>query len=133
MIQLENEFVTVELVPDSKVIKITWRGFIPVDVYKEALEKSLEIARENNISCWLTDARQIKVIKLESQRWALNDWGPRAISEGCYRKQALVMPEDLFGKASTDRIISQFDNNKEVVFSNFSSEEAALEWLTNSN
>lgn len=90
-------------------------GFIPVDVYKEALEKSLEIARENNISNWLTNAKQINVIKLESQYWALNNWAPRAISEGCYRKQAEVMPEDLFGKASTDRIISQF-GNKEVAF-----------------
>lgn len=128
MLQFENEYVKIELVNNSKVVKIAWIGFVPADKYKEALEKSLEIAKTHKISDWLTDARGIKVIKVESQDWAMNDWMPRAVNAGCYKRQAMVLPNDAFGKASADRMISLI-GKQEVVFSNFNSEESALAWL----
>jgi hypothetical protein len=129
MVQFENEYVKIETLNNSKILKIVWIGFVPGDAYRAALEKSLEIAKKFKITNWLTDARTMKVVKLENQDWAMKDWMPRVVNAGCYKKQAVVLPQDLFGKASADRMISMV-GNQEVAFSNFGTEESAIDWLS---
>jgi hypothetical protein len=128
MLQFQNEFITIELANNSTVIVLTWKGYIPSPSYREAMEKALEIARERRIENWISDIRLAKVLGIKDQEWCSKDWIPRAASAGCYRKQAVIMSEDVFGQATADKIISRVEN-QQIEFRNFTKLEDAKEWL----
>ncbi len=128
MIQFQNESVVIELANNSTVLVLTWTGFIPSAKYREALDKSLEIAKRYKIQSWVSDIRKMKVIGAKDQEWAGTDWLSRAVSNGCYRKQAVIMSEDVFGQASAKNIITTVQNQK-IEIQNFMRREDALTWL----
>ncbi len=128
MNQFQNEFVTVELVNNSTAILSTWKGFIPSAKYREALDKSLELAKKHNIKNWISDIRLMKVLGVKDQEWAGTEWLSKAVSAGCYKKQAVIMSEDVFGQASAKNILTTVQN-QQIEFQNFTRLEDAKSWL----
>ncbi len=131
MIQFQNESIIVELVNDSTAILLTWKGFIPSLKYREALDKSLEIAKKYKIKNWISDIRLMKVVGVKDQEWAGTIWASKAVSAGCYKKQAVIMPEDVFGKASANNMIATVQNQK-IEIKNFTRLDEAKQWLAES-
>jgi hypothetical protein len=130
MIQFQNEFIVAELVNDSTAILLSWKGFVPSIKYREALEQALTVAKKHNISNWISDIRQMKVVTVADQQWAGTEWLSKAVSSGCYKNQAVIMPEDLFGQASAKNMITTATvHNQKIQFQNFSNLEAAKAWL----
>lgn len=128
MIQFENDFVTVELVNNSTALLATWKGFIPSSYYRDALEKSLEIAKKHKIKNWISDIKLMKVIGTPDQEWAGTTWLLNAVSAGCYEKQAVIMSEDIFGKASANKILTTVQDQA-IEIQNFVRLEDAKKWL----
>lgn len=128
MIQFQNDSVVVELVNDGTAVAMTWKGFIPSAKYREALEKTLEIARKHRIKYWISDIRQMKVISAKDQEWAATVWLSNAVAAGCYEKQAVIMSEDVFGQASAKNILTTVQN-KQIEIQNFVSKDQAKKWL----
>lgn len=128
MIQFENDFVTVELANNSTTIIVTWKGFIPSSYYRDALTKSLEIAKTHKIKKWISDIKLMKVIGTPDQEWAGTTWLLDAVSSGCYEKQAVIMSEDIFGKASANKILTTVQD-KAIEIRNFVNLEDAKKWL----
>jgi len=128
MIQFQNEYVVAELVNNSTVILLTWKGFIPSAEYREALDRSLEIAKTQKISKWISDLRLMKVIRVNDQEWASTDWLSRAVLAGCYSKQAVIMADDVFAQASAQKILTTVQN-KQIEIQNFTKIEEAKTWL----
>ena len=128
MIQFQNDFVLVELDHNPAAIVLIWKGYIPSAVYREALEKALDIAREHQITNWISDIRQMKILEAEDREWASNVWLQNAVSANCYKKQAVIMAKDIFGGAAARYLITAaLDQQVEV--QNFTSLEEAKEWL----
>ena len=128
MTQFQNEFVTAELVNDATAIVLTWKGFIPSASYRDALNKSLEIAKKHKIKNWVSDIRMMKVLGVKDQEWAGTDWVTRAVSAGCYKKQGVIMSEDVFGQASAKNILISVQN-QQIEIQNFTKLEDAKKWL----
>ncbi|HTF80658.1 MAG TPA: hypothetical protein VL947_03000, partial [Cytophagales bacterium] len=106
MVHFESEFVKIELLSDPNAILSTWIGFVPSAKYREALEMALELAKKHKIDKWISDIKSMKVISVADQEWASTEWFSRALSAGCYRKQAVIMSDDVFGQASAKKIIT---------------------------
>ena len=128
MVQFQNEFVVVELVNNATAIVLTWKGYIPSAIYRESLEKSLDIAKEHKITNWISDIRHMKMLEAQDQAWAISVWLPKAVSAGCYKKQAVLMPEDIFGGASARNLISAALGHL-VDIQSFTTMEDAKEWV----
>ena len=130
MIQFQNEYIIAELVNDSTAILLSWKGFVPSLKYREALEQALTVAQKHRISNWISDIRQMKVVATKDQQWAGTEWLSKAVSSGCYKNQAVIMPEDLFGQASAVNMITTATvHNQQIQFQNFTSLESAKVWL----
>ncbi len=130
MIQFQNKFVVVALVNSSTAIALTWKGYIPSAVYREALEKSLLIAQEHKIENWISDIRHIKIISVQDRKWVEQAWIPNAVSSGCYKKQAVIMAEDIFAGAAA-RYLLTVVMDQQVETRNFTNLEEAKAWLQN--
>lgn len=128
MIQFQNEFVVVELVDNATAIVLSWKGYIPSAVYREALEKSLEIAKKHKITNWISDIRHMKILEPEDRLWVSSEWLTKAVSADCYKRQAVIMAKDIFAGASARSIISAA-LNQQIEVQNFTSLEEAKEWL----
>jgi hypothetical protein len=128
MKQFENEFVKVELINDSTALLITWSGFIPSEKYRDALTRSLEIAKKYKIKNWVSDIKAMKVIAMADQEWASTEWLVKAVTGGCYHKQAVIMADDIFGQASAKKILATVAN-QEIEIQNFNNIQDAKAWL----
>lgn len=124
---LKEKYLEISLDEQEKVIELKWNGFVNSQNYRNALDKALDIAKENGITKWLTDARKVKVISLSDQEWVISDWVPRAVKCG-YKYQAMIVPEDAFGKMSSDELVSEVEG-KSIVAKNFTDKSNALTWL----
>lgn len=128
MIQFQNEFVIAELVNNSTAIVLTWKGFIPSSKYREGLDKSLDLAKKHKIKNWISDIRLMKVIGVKDQEWAGTEWLSKTVSAGCYKKQAVIMSEDVFGQASANNILTTVQN-QQIEIRNFTNMDDAKKWL----
>lgn len=129
MVHYESKSAKIELLANSSIVKLTWLGLVPSEEYRDVLTKATELATKLKITNWLTDARFVKVIRVEDQNWAMSEWMPNAVNAGVYKRQAVILPDDIFGQASAKRMISKI-NGQDVEFNNFNAEATALEWLT---
>ncbi|WP_224995712.1 hypothetical protein [Cesiribacter sp. SM1] len=128
MLQFQNDFLVIELVNNATAITLTWKGYIPSPVYREGLEKALEIAVQHNISNWISDIRLMNILDSKDREWAKSVWVPKAVSTGFYKKQAVIMAMDIFAGASARSILSAVPD-QQVETKNFTSLEAAKKWL----
>lgn len=128
MIQFQNDHVVAELVNNGTAILTTWKGFVPSHAYRDALTRALEIAKKHKIKFWISDIRSMKVLGVKDQQWAATEWLSNAVSADCYRKQAVIMSEDIFGQASAKNILTTAQN-QEIEIQNFTRIEDAKKWL----
>ncbi len=129
MIHFQNNYVAIELINDSTAILLTWKGFVPSAVYREGMSKALEIARKHKIVNWVSDIRLLKVLGIPDQEWAGVKWVTDATSAGCYKKQAIIMAEDVFGKLTAQNIM-EYIKDPEIKLSCFPALEDAKNWLS---
>lgn len=129
MVQFQYDYAVAELVNNNTAILLTWKGFISSPNYRDTLEKSLEIAKKHKIQNWISDIRLMKVLGAKDQEWAGTQWLPRAVAANCYRKQAVIMAEDLFGELSAKKILSVVQD-QEIEIQNFIKVEDAKKWLS---
>lgn len=128
LIQFQNDYVEVTLDKDATAMVLIWKDYVPSGIYRAALEQALEIAREHQISNWISDIRQLKILEAADQAWVSTDWLNKAITAGCYKKQAVIMAEDIFGQAAARNILAAI-NEEQIEIQYFNSLEAAKAWL----
>lgn len=75
--------------------------------FREMLNAGLDALAEKGATKWLSDDRLNAEFAPEDVEFALADWGPRAAEAG-WQYWALVVPEDVAGRASMTDIIRAF-------------------------
>ncbi len=101
----DNEFVTLQYLPDRKMLHHTIHKPVDERVFKQALDMGVEALGKYRIDCWLSDDRNNGPFSPEFSQWVLNDWIPRAIANG-WKYWANVVPNDVAAAGSLMPFIS---------------------------
>jgi hypothetical protein len=94
------------------------------DVYNQALEL-LTYTRYGRI---LTDHQLMAPILPHDAEWLVQDWVPRAVQVGSYRRCAVVQSHELLNRQTTQRIVGQLTNTP-LTIHYFHDRAAAAAWL----
>lgn len=127
VILAENEYITVQYVPEKGMIHHTIHQPYGGAPFREALNKGTTALKEYGICKWLSDDRKNGPLSEEDIEWGFNDWNKRTIEAG-WKYWALVVPTDVMSAGSLmPTIQALFDLGlRAMVFDNL---EAAQEWL----
>ena len=128
MIRFQNDSVVVELRNNATAIFLRWKGFPRSTQYREGLEKSLAIAMEYKTRNWISDIRHLDGIGLKDQQWVGEVWLPKAVSNGCYKKQAVIVSAHMEEKISALNVDTSIQNQV-VEIRHFTNLKDAREWL----
>ena len=120
-------YLNIYWLEDIEAVRMEWKKYAAGKDFRNGLDTGLELIRKKNSSRWLADLRKMQVVNQEDQQWSNDDWFPRAIKAGI-RKMAIIVPMDIFGKMSVNRIMQ---NISDIGLSTqyFDSVEDAIEWL----
>jgi len=61
---------------ERQLVRITWYGKIPLEVYQEALGFCLEYMADHKIRRILVDQREIQPLSEQAQKWLYKTWFP---------------------------------------------------------
>ncbi|RSK39570.1 STAS/SEC14 domain-containing protein [Hymenobacter perfusus] len=76
----------------------------------------------------LIDQRQMRAFSTAEQQWIVQQWLPRAATEGGYRFGAIVVSEDVFTRLATAYVTTSVQGLP-LVYRTFTEEAAAVAWL----
>ncbi len=120
-------------VEEQNYIHTNWEGYCPTKIFKEASDAIITAIEETGTGKVLFDAARTKSASPEDQKWIFEDWLPRAIIAG-YTRYAYILPNDVFGKFSSSKVIREMEINIPNVEGATSNDmETAMEWLLKEN
>lgn len=127
-IYFQNHLVTITYDETWQLGIATWNGFLNSYEFKTAVEACLSLMDEHKLLRWLGDNRKMRAIRKADQDWFVAYAVPRMIA-GTLRRNAAVVSEDLFNKMAVEQIVKRAPNLGDMVFKDFDSPVAAMEWL----
>lgn len=101
MIVHQNKNVKITYDQGEKRLVQEWTGFAPSDVFREAIDKTYEFVKSNNVKTILSDTLQQKVVKPEDAEYAASVIPPMA--RNGMEAMAFVVPENVFTKLALDK------------------------------
>ncbi len=124
---LNNEFVTVTVYPDKKIVHHEFHKFIYGDAFRNALMSGADAFEKNHCTKWLSDDRGNSAVKNEDLAWAKQNWETKVLKSG-WKHWALVLPEKVVGQLSMKDIIAAY-TALGLNVKTFSDPESAMSWL----
>jgi hypothetical protein len=109
--------------PKHRLVQ-TWTGFSSSEIFREAIDKSVEFTKSNKVNSILSDTLEQSVVKPEDTQYAASVM-PKLFANGV-RAMAFVMPKNVLTQMS----LSKFDKESKsdnVRF--FGSVDEAQKWL----
>ena len=98
---------------ELEAVIMDWNGFSGSDTFHEANERVLRLLKHKGAKKIIADLRDMKIIKLEDQRWLYENWLPRAAIEGLC-KVAIVESGDFFNRLTVDSVCSKVNSFLEI-------------------
>lgn len=124
---VDNEFVTVWVYPDKKIVRHKFHRFIFGDKFRDALMKGAEVFEKYHCAKWLSDDSENSALLPEDTEWAQIHWEPRIMKAG-WKYWALILPEKIVGQMNMNRIVKRY-SEMGVKVQVFSDPAEALSWL----
>lgn len=124
---VDNEFVTVWVYPDKKIVHHKFHKFIYGETFREALTKGADVFEKHRCSKWLSDDRGNSALLAEDTEWGEIHWEPRIMKAG-WKHWALILPEKVVGQMNMKRLVKRYSDlgvNAKV----FSDPKEAMKWL----
>lgn len=125
----ENEWATMRYHPGDRYIYHTFHKPLSGAPFRAIMNLGLDALIENGAEKWLSDDRKNAEFPADDVEYALTDWGPRA-AQGGWKYWALVVPEDIAGRAGMQDIVGAFFNFG-VIVKVFVDLDEARNWLVN--
>ncbi|PJF31778.1 MAG: hypothetical protein CUN51_02220 [Candidatus Thermofonsia Clade 1 bacterium] len=124
---VENKFISVQYLPDKKIIYHVIHQPISGQPLRDALNAGTEALQRYGATKWLSDDRENGPLPLEDAEWGFAVWQPRTIKLG-WKYWALVVPEAIEAAGS---MVSIMENLYELGLRMrvFTDVEEALAWL----
>lgn len=115
------------------ILRITYKGFALSGLYRQAVEKTFDIAFENRCIRWLIIQDEFRGVSPNDTQWLAETWSPKIaqkfkeIGIDERRKTAIVKAGDIFTDYIARRVADDLQSEEENRI--FDNEEAALKWL----
>ena len=124
---IDNEYITMEYLPDKKVIFHIVHKPIGHPELVEALNAGTEALKKYGACKWLSDDRLNGPLSPESVEYGFKDWGPRTIAAG-WKYWGNVVPKELVAAGTLVPVIqAYYDMGLRMMV--FTDVEKATEWL----
>jgi len=121
---LKNDYVHLVYIPNRFKLVQTWKDYVPTELFREAIDKTLEFVQLNDVRAVLSNALEQRVVSHEDAEYAaasllqLHSAGVRAM--------AFVIPKDIFTKIS----LKKFEKREYLKITQyFHTIESANDWL----
>ena len=124
MIVHQNSYVKLEYDPAKKRLTQVWSGFVPSNIFKEAIDATVKFAEKNSVVTIMSDTLNQGVVKPEDTEYA-NSAMPKLVGKGL-RAMAFVIPENIFTQLSLKKFA---DNEQTKSVQYFKSTREAGVWL----
>ncbi len=124
---VNNEFVTVWVYPDKKIVRHKFHRFIYGEKFRRALMEGAEAFAKHHCSKWLSDDRENSALLPEDLEWGQLEWEPKIMAAG-WKHWALILPEKVVGQMNMKRLVKRYSDlgvNAEV----FTDPTEAMAWL----
>jgi hypothetical protein len=124
---IDNEYITLQYLPDKKTLHHTIYQPIPDEPLKEALNAGFEALKQYGVCKWLSDDRKNGPLSPELVEWGMKDLNPRAIAAG-WKYWADVVPQELIAAGALMPVMDILYQMglRMMVFTN---PEEAMQWL----
>ncbi|HZK73454.1 MAG TPA: hypothetical protein VFD88_05590 [Clostridia bacterium] len=105
-----------------------WKAFANSAELRACLLKGIRAISEHRASAYVSDARKIRVIVHDDQKWIKESWMPLAVGAGLKRIAFVTAPTGL-GRLNIDDVAGSF-NESGLQSRTFDSMEAARNWVS---
>ncbi len=122
-----NEYITVQYLPDKRIIYHTVHKPIPDQPLKDALNAGTEALIKYKACKWLSDDRKNGPLSKEVVEWSAKNWQPPTIAAG-WKYWANVVPKELVAAGTLTPVMENLYGMglRMMVFSDL---EKATQWL----
>ena len=124
---VDNEFVTVWVYPDKKIVRHKFHKFIFGEPFRQALTKGADAFEKYHCVKWLSDDSENSALLPEDSEWGQIYWEPRIMRAG-WKHWALILPEKVVGQMNMNRLVKRY-SEQGVNVKIFSNPTEALSWL----
>ncbi len=128
IVALDNEFATVRVVTEKRMIHHEFKQYIYGPRLREALTVGAELMEQHKAIRWLSDDRKNGPLPPADADWAKNVWFPRVVKAG-WKKWAVVVPEMVLGQMNIQMFIDTYQKQG-IEAKVFSNADEAMTWLT---
>ena len=104
-----------------------WRAFANSSELRSGLLKGIRAIKEHRAAAYVSDARKVKVIVHEDQKWIKETWMPLAIQAGLKRLAFVTAPTGL-GRLTIEDVAGLVDDHDGLYSRTFDSVAAARQW-----
>ena len=124
---LDNEFITMQYLPDHKCIYHVIHKPIPDQPFRDALDAGTKALKQYEIHKWFSDDRSNGPLSTTFLEWSAKDWQPRTIAAG-WKYWANIVPQQLVA-AGTLNPVMEAVFAMGLVLQVFSNENEGWEWI----
>lgn len=118
---LQIKHATLKLIPEISSSLIEFNGLVNHENYKLVMERAYDLIIENELTHWVLDLTNMKVILPENQRWTNEYYLAKLLKTTKINKVAIIVGNDIFTHASMNKIRDEISKAKLPIryFDNF--------------
>lgn len=117
------------------VVHIWHKSYLTSEEFREGLDNIIKLKEQADIHHLIADNTKLNKIPVEDERWLLEDWLPRTVANDRTVRVAAIVPKNVFGRISVEKILAQAEQKIEgkMILRYFASLEEAEQWLKTTN
>jgi hypothetical protein len=109
-------------------VHTVWKGgYSGGEGFHIILNEIINLLEKKKVGLIVADARKMKLISTNDQKWIVDDWYPRSLKAGFYC-QALIVTENTFNEMTIKQIVDSYDANQ-IRTKYFKSYDDAEAWV----
>ncbi len=107
IVGLDNEYVSVSIDTDKRMVSHMFKKYIYGDAFREALSTGAELMEKHKATKWLSDDRNNGALPKPDMEWSMGVWFPRVKKAG-WKHWALVLPKLVVGQMNMKAFTDQY-------------------------
>ncbi|MCB0791732.1 MAG: STAS/SEC14 domain-containing protein [Flavobacteriales bacterium] len=127
-IVFDEDHLRIHYDTDRSLVRLVWKGYVPSEDYRAALDTALEFVLRNKVHLWLADLRNMSAILRDDELWTNAEWFPR-LARTKLQRMAILPSRDFFNQMSVKRIMDGTLGVIEFPVGYFAEEDESMEWL----
>jgi hypothetical protein len=128
MIYFKEEFSTIYLDEENKIIHLEWYGPMLSRHYRETLTLALDLVEDKKLTKLLVNMKDMHRIQIQDAEWRENIWFPKFIKSNI-KKIAVIVSDDYFNELTLKEAILGVDVNSKIQRRRFPDVISADTWL----